>query len=110
MNISSAVHSVPQVHTNNDAFYWKIIFPLSYKNRNIIPYIHESKLILDGDVYTKENNKLYCNRCNNNITHLVPMMFGSADVGYELVYKCPDCDNMICRIYDNEETNDISST
>ena len=116
MNTAKQHKPIPQVHKDSNEFYWKTIFPNSYKNRTInecdlLTEPGKSTLIIDGDVTVKskgiiepEGTKhfLFCNNCNTQILKPTkPRLFGSLDVGYELVYHCPVCDSKF-RIYNKE--------
>lgn len=96
---------IPQVHEFSSRFYWETVFPSMHTHRMKYPWPNHPGIVVDGDVTVDDDNKFYCNRCNSNIHQLVPEMFGSIDVGYELVYKCPECNEMICRIYSEETTS-----
>ena len=84
--------SIPEVHEYSSNFYWKEIFPKSYTHRNIVK-LGNTGLIADGDI----SNNRHCIYCDNNTYK--PKLFGTFDVGHELVYECTKCGKSKVRIY-----------
>lgn len=102
---------IPQVSKGSDIYYWSVIFPSGYKNRTItimdwhnVP--EEYRILADGDIrFELEDGKHvpYCNCCNKRIHKSSGKLFGSIDVGYELVYYCDNCNEGKYRIYSAKE-------
>ncbi|MBO4541582.1 MAG: hypothetical protein J5725_00220 [Bacteroidales bacterium] len=97
--------AIPEVHNDSDAFYWKEIFPFGYSIRT--KYILKSDepeyadLMLDGDFHTDTSQgetRYVCNRCNV-ASGWKPRLFGSLDVGFELIYECKNCRKGKMRVY-----------
>lgn len=83
--------------------YWENVFPNSHKHR-AVSIIDKSPdrpmLVLDGDIYTDHVNRSFaCTVCGGKFSKMKPKMFGSFDVGYRAVYRCPECSKGLARCY-----------
>lgn len=93
---------IPEVHEYNNEFYWKEIFPKSYKHRNITKITLEGSVyVFDGDIRLVNTPKrqYYCNCCGKSVSKWTPKLEGSLDTGKELVYYCSNCKEGKFRIY-----------
>ena len=93
---------IPEVHDYNNEFYWKEIFPTSYKHRNITKITLEGSVyVFDGDIRLVNTPKrqYYCNCCGKSVSKWVPKLEGSLDTGKEIVYYCSNCGEGKFRIY-----------
>lgn len=108
--MSDEVKYIHEVNELSDAYYWKEIFPNSYKKRKItpmtwMPSVKGSLLYADGDIRFElidSDHVCFCNICNSKINRLSCKLFGSIDVGRQLVYMCPSC-NAKARLYNMTE-------
>lgn len=76
--------------------YWNKLWPSKYSNK-----AKWRNLFFQGN-FEMINNRPTCSKCNNHKWY--PKMFGSIDVGYELIYVC-DCGASMTKITCAEEGN-----
>ena len=96
---------IPEVHDGSNPYCWQEIFPRGYSTRT--KYILKSDepdsadLMLDGDFHIDDShgrNVYVCNHCNTAFGWH-PRLFGSLDVGLELIYECKNCGKGRMRVY-----------
>lgn len=97
---SNLTKRIPEVHEGSDPYYWAVVYPDSYKQRTKYTLCCADgsypDLILDGE-FLHEGSKVVCRCCKSSVWR--PRMFGSLDVGYELIYECKTCGKSRFRCY-----------
>lgn len=80
---------IPICHDGSDLFYWKDLFKNKYKETRDVIY---QEFHFQGDIEQRDDGTPRC-RCGRG--KFKPKFHGSLDVGYELVYYCVDCGNLM---------------
>lgn len=100
------IQYVAECDEDSNPKFWKELFPKQmYKHRNRIELksssLNKADLVADGDIYQSEEDGKLVTRCADCHEKLIsnPKMFGTVDVGYQLIYTCAKCGKGYHRIY-----------
>ena len=107
IDITKIPKSIPQVREGNDVKYWTEIFPHGYKHKKDIitelklDSIGKIKFHCQGDIIENPKKKNGFPICSCGKGAFQGKVWGSLDVGYELIYECKNCGNKM-RVWTEE--------